>query len=168
MIRDLGFLPTAREGNVFRSVCLFTGGLPTEGVYIQRKGLPTEGGLQRGSTYRGVCLQREGLPTEGGSAYRWRVCLQRGFDYRGGSANRGGSAYRGVGPTSLRLTSSGCHCSGWYASYWNASLLTCVIVFTDNQEQLHKPRIRQPCLEVSSEVQDILARIDDQELVFLL
>ena len=104
--------------------------------------------LQRGSTYRGrVCLQRGvyrgGLHT-GGSAYRGRVCLQRGFDYRGGSANRGGSAYRGVGPTSLRLTSSGCHCSGWYASYWNASLLTCVIVFTDKKEQLHKPRIRQP------------------------
>ena len=74
-------LPTAREGNVFRGVRLFTG------VYLQE---------------RVVCLWGWGY-----------VCLQE----RGGGLPPVKSGY------SLVLTSSGGHCSGRYASYWNAFLL---------------------------------------------
>ena len=97
------FLPTAREGNVFRSVCLFTGGLPPKGdpspTGRRRFCLRSRPAYEGGST-----SESEGLPPRG-----WRGLPPRG------------SAHSPV------VTSSGDHYGGQCASYRNASLCSICI-----------------------------------------
>ena len=68
--------------------------------------------VYRGSTYRGL--------------YQGDVCLRGDSAYRGGSASRGWSAQH-----PHVLTSTGGHCSGWYASYQNTFLFVNVSLFFD-------------------------------------
>ena len=72
-------LPTAREGNVFRSVCRLS--LPQRGRGVGFLAC-IKGHMTRGSAYRRVCIQggsasQEGLHS-GGSASRG-VCIQGGL-----------------------------------------------------------------------------------------
>ena len=133
-------LPTAREGNVFRSVC--------QSFCSQGGGFPAcitghmTGGIHPGEIciQEGVCIQGGLHPAEGvyiqgrGSASRGGVYIQvRGSASRSGSLHLGegsasrGSTSRGVciwevvqTPPPLIMTSSGSHCSSQHASYWNA------------------------------------------------
>ena len=125
----------AREGNVFRNVCQsfcprWQGGVGfpacmTRGLH---PGVCIWGSLSRGSVSRWSCIQGGLHP--GGSASR-DVCI-------GGSASTvKGMHLGGLHPDGLwgdthclpwgdwqtpLMTSSGGHCSGRYASYWNAFL----------------------------------------------
>ena len=85
-------LPTAREGNVLTGVCLSTGG-----VSLQTKGVSVQGGVSTGG-----------------------LCPSRG---RGKPPPRLEGDPRPMDRDApLVLTSSGGHCSGRYACYWNAFL----------------------------------------------
>ena len=90
----MSFLSKAREGNGFRSVC------------------------------QSLCSRGRGLV----SLPVWSHVLPRRYDVTSclvpcsvqrGSAPRGGCLL----PGPQVLTSSGSHCSGWYASYWSTFLI---------------------------------------------
>ena len=102
------FLPTAREGNVFRSVC------PS---VCQRRVGGREDDLPKGGLPRGGSGLLTGRSTDRASAKRgFCICL------------RGGQ-------TPLVVTSSCGHCRGRYASYWNAFLCTLLLAMEDEDHE---------------------------------
>ena len=68
-----------------------------------------------------VCINRGSLVRGGGGLHRGQS-VSRGSSYGGGSAYRGGLHPGGLPNSPPQLTSGGPHCSGRYASYWNAFL----------------------------------------------
>ena len=67
--------------------------------------------------------------TSGGGLWNWRYVISEWASYWNAfllPTAREGNVFRGRPPPPggdpLVLTSSGGHCSGWYASYWNAYL----------------------------------------------
>ena len=104
------FLQTARECNVFRSICqpfCPQEGLASRVCLLDGGRLPPGGSAYRGSVYWGVCIQ-EGLRRPLGYTLA-EVCI------RGRSAQPAAP---------IVVTFSSGHCSGQYTctSYWNAFL----------------------------------------------
>ena len=77
---------------------------------------------------RGACMVKGACMANGGYAWQRGVCVAKGTCVAGGHAWQGGMHGKGCAwQGGMRGRRHG-HCSGRYASYWNAFLYKCDII----------------------------------------